>query len=143
MAVFVRIRDDGSWGVRGPSLRPGQKARVERRDGSVTWVTVGEVVWRASDGRPDVIARVVGERGRRRPRRRDGRGGRRRRASTPPPRQETAPTASPEAARAPAAPAAAEATPAPATPPKRRKRRRPPLLGPFPLFPETDGKGGE
>jgi hypothetical protein len=122
MIRFARIREDDSWGVRGPNLRPGQVVQVERRDGSLTTVTVGTIVWRARDGRPDVIARVQGAKPRpRRSRRRDGRSRR------PAPRR-----ARREPRAEPAAPARAEAT-APPTPPQPtptdpktiRPRRRP------------------
>ena len=61
--VKERGRDDGawSWGVRGPNLRTGDRVTVTRADGSQVQVTVGAIVWQASDGRPDVIAKVQGE----------------------------------------------------------------------------------
>ena len=47
--------------MRGPNLRTGDRVTVTRADGSQVQVTVGAIVWQASDGRPDVIAKVQGE----------------------------------------------------------------------------------
>ncbi len=48
---FKRLRN-GAWGVTGPSrlLVTGQLVNVTKRDGSVTLVTVGKVVW-SGDGK--------------------------------------------------------------------------------------------
>jgi hypothetical protein len=43
-ATWTRLRD-GSWGVRGENLVPGNPVVVTRKDGTRSTVTVGEIVW--------------------------------------------------------------------------------------------------
>ena len=56
MSNYAKLRD-GSWGIRGPGLVEGAQVVVTKRSGDTRVETIGEVIWRGTDG--TCLARLV------------------------------------------------------------------------------------